>query len=128
MTTMNEGRQMSSTARQLPQYQCHKKVWALKIKSIRQAEAPTIAELEAILNGGSNATNADVVGAWLTPEDPGFAEFPVSRDFVLKHEPVAGGYWVQYDNTYQSFSPADAFESGYTIINHSKPAEGEAYS
>ena len=36
-------------SRQLPLYKSHKKVWALKIKSITKANPPTIAELEKIL-------------------------------------------------------------------------------
>lgn len=34
-------------------------------------------------------------------------------DYIEKHHPHLGGYFVQYADGYQSFSPADAFESGY---------------
>ena len=33
-----------------------------------------------------------------------------------KHDPQAGGYYVVYADGYQSFSPAQAFEEGYTRI------------
>jgi len=40
----------------------------------------------------------------------------VSAEFLAKHKPEVGGYWVQYADGYQSFSPAAAFEEGYTRI------------
>lgn len=35
---------------------------------------------------------------------------------MRKHKPQAGGYYVLYKDGYTSFSPADAFEDGYTRI------------
>ena len=35
---------------------------------------------------------------------------------MLKHQPTVGGYYVVYKDGYKSFSPADAFESGYTRV------------
>lgn len=84
---------MTEAMAQLPQYQCHKKVWALKIKAV---------ERDAI--------------TMLHFENDGFAPIQVSYDFDVKHNPQPGGYYVQYDDGYKSFSPADAFESGYTLI------------
>jgi len=83
---------------QLPQYQSHKKVWALKIES---------------LNFRSDGA-LDII-----PEDKRYGAFTVPKDFIPKHReavPSIGWDWVQYENGYQSFSPADAFESGYTLI------------
>ena len=37
-------------------------------------------------------------------------------DVVEKHNPEAGGYYVVYEDGYKSFSPAKAFEEGYTRI------------
>jgi hypothetical protein len=93
-----------TAAREMPRYKCHKEVWALKIKEIRQAPA----ESEAQFPGGD----------WvLVPEDEGYAPFRVGHtDFVLKHKPQVGGYYVVYEDGYASFSPAAAFESGYTLI------------
>jgi hypothetical protein len=34
----------------------------------------------------------------------------------MKHSPEAGGYYVQYKDGYTSFSPAEAFEEGYTRL------------
>lgn len=74
----------------LPRYQSHKKVWALKI------------------GGVENMT--------ITPADEGYLPFIVDPQWILKHKPEAGGYYVVYDDGYASFSPAKAFEEGYTAL------------
>lgn len=98
----------------MPRYQCHKKVWALKIASIEIIQ-PTIEEIEAILNGPEGA-GENMAGAIITPADQGFAPFGVPKSYVDKHNPEAGGYYVVYDDGYKSFSPAKAFEDGYTRL------------
>jgi len=40
----------------------------------------------------------------------------VSAEYMAKHTPRAGGYWVRYEDGYESFSPATAFESGYVRV------------
>lgn len=84
---------------EMPKYKCYKEVWALKIAEIRthHVEPPD----------GS---------AVLVPEDKRYANFRVEADYVERHNPVAGGYYVVYADGYKSFSPAEAFESGYTRI------------
>ena len=89
----------------MPRYQCHKKVWALKIESI--VFDAGIAHLENRETDGS---------ATITPADPGYAPFKVDHEYVRKHKPEAGGYYVVYLDGYKSFSPAKAFEEGYTRI------------
>jgi hypothetical protein len=87
---------------EMPKYQSHKKVWALKIKSIvRDGEGE---------NRDSDGT------ASITPKEVGYVPFKVSRDYMHRHRPEVSGYFVQYEDGYQSFSPADAFENGYTLI------------
>lgn len=83
---------------EMPRYKCHKEVHALKIKAVEPRPFATMS------------------GAIITPEDDGFGPFEVSEDYFLKHEPRPGGYYVRYADGYESFSPADAFESGYTRI------------
>ena len=78
----------------MPQYQCHKKVWALKIKTIIEGNLGTV----------------------ITPEESGYAPFRVDVAYMHKHRPQVGGYYVVYEDGYKSFSPSDAFESGYTLI------------
>jgi hypothetical protein len=95
----------SEAQRQMPQYQSHKKVWALKIKSI-------LFDIDL-----AKADNRETDGsATITPEDDGFAPFKVDQAYIRKHNPQAGGYFVQYPDGYKSWSPAEAFEEGYTRI------------
>jgi hypothetical protein len=101
---------------EMPRYQSHKHVWALKIKEITVANPPTIAELEEILNSEKFHGDEEIVGAIITPEDSGYAAFPVSRHYMLKHDPKVGGYYVVYADGYKSWSPAQAFEEGYTRV------------
>ncbi len=82
---------------EMPKYQCHKKVWALKI-----ANLVSYADTDG--------------GVWCYPADEGYARFVLDRAFMEKHKPVDGGYYVVYDDGYKSFSPAKAFEDGYTRI------------
>ena len=85
---------MNQFLRQLPRYRCHKEVSALKI--------------------------ADIVpnprGYELHFEDQRFAPHQVSEEWVGRHLPSPGGYFVVYEDGYQSWSPAQAFESGYHLI------------
>ena len=104
-TTTPKENAMCDAQREMPRYQCHKKVWALKIKSISFDR--DVAKKEGRETDGS---------ATITPADLGFAQFKVDFDFVVKHKPQAGGYYVVYEDGYKSFSPAEAFESGYTLI------------
>lgn len=83
-----------SESRELPKYNCHKQVWALKIASIEE--------------------NPDGTGT-IVPEDERYAPFEVTENYLLKHEPNAGGYFVVYKGGYRSFSPAAEFEEGYTL-------------
>jgi hypothetical protein len=52
----------------------------------------------------------------IMPEDSRYAPFAVDAAYVRKHKPEAGGYYVQYKDGYRSFSPATAFEEGYTRL------------
>lgn len=53
-------------------------------------------------------------------EEEGFAPVVLSARFVKKHDPQPGGYYVAYKDGYKSFSPAEAFESGYTLEGSEK--------
>ena len=91
-----------SITREMPKYQSHKKVWALKIKSI------------VIVRDGENRESDG--SAMITPKEEGYASFEVDCEYMHKHKPQVGGYFVQYKGGYKSFSPAKEFEEGYTII------------
>jgi hypothetical protein len=93
---------MSATP-ELPKYKCHKEVWALKIQSIDQSPADEVSSSE--------------YGTWrLIPEDPRYAYLTVPHAYVQRHNPQPGGYYVRYADGYESYSPAEAFESGYRLI------------
>lgn len=85
----------SEIAREYPKYRCHKEVWALKIKHV------------AI----DNDANYSIV-----PVEEGYLPIRVTKEFIHKHNPNSSGYFVIYKDGYQSFSPAEAFEDGYTLI------------
>lgn len=85
---------MSEASREMPRYQSHKEVWALKIKSINE--------------GVSNDKFAELVF-----EESGYAPLYVSADWFYSRKPKEGGYYIVYKGGYSSFSPADAFDEGY---------------
>lgn len=88
--------------KELPKYKCHKEVWALKIKAIKQPE---------------EFKTAYPQGYWIiVPEDESYAPIEVTHDYMVKHHAQVGGYYVVYEDGYKSYSPASAFESGYTKI------------
>lgn len=92
-----------SDEREMPKYKCHKEVWAVKIHSIeRDADK---AKLEDRETDGS---------AVIVPAED-YAPFRVDHEYIRKHNPQEGGYYVVYKGGYKSFSPADAFEDGYSL-------------
>ncbi len=90
---------------EMPRYKSHKEVWALKIAKI---------ELDGDLALSENEEPDG--GARITPEDSRYAPFRVDHAYVRKHNPKVGGYFVVYKDGYKSFSPAKAFEEGYTPV------------
>ncbi len=103
----------TGVVREMPKYKCHKEVWALKIKEIQRVE-PTVEELQRILDSNQESPVFDF--AIITPEDEGFAPFGVGEKYFRKHNPQVGGYFVVYADGYKSYSPAKAFEEGYTQL------------
>ena len=89
--------------KEMPQYQSHKKVWALKIKDITYYRSKPGAETD-----GSGVLNFI---------EEGYDERKVSRDYMRKHKPKVNGYFVVYKDGYESWSPADIFEAGNTKIS-----------
>ena len=84
----------ATLTRPLPRYRCHKQVSALKIRAVI----------------------ANPRGYELHFKDERFCPHEVSVYWFTKHCPMAGGYFVVYDDGYQSYSPAAAFEAGYTLL------------
>lgn len=77
---------------EMPRFRCHKEVSAFKIESIRP-----------IVDGGAALSGMGL-------------HVQVDRDYVERHKPSIGGYYIQYEDGYKSWSPAKAFEDGYTRI------------
>jgi len=102
----NTSSEESRAQSELPRYKSHKEVWALKIKNIK------LDKHEA------QETNRETDGsAMITPEEEGYAPFKVDHAYMTKHNPLIGGYYVVYKDGYKSFSPAEAFEEGYTLAS-----------
>lgn len=90
---------MEQSYAEMPRYKSHKIVHALKIRNVivhkdDDPESPVL----------------------LIPEDPIYAAFRVDAEYARKHDPKPGGYYVVYADGYKSFSPAAAFEEGYTRV------------
>jgi hypothetical protein len=82
---------------ELPRWECHKVVSGDKIVEIREV---TIKGL--------------VIGRqWLLACD---AIIDVVPSWIVRGAPVVGDYMVRYDDGYTSWSPAAAFEDGYTRL------------
>lgn len=69
-------------------YRCHKEVTAAKITAIN----------------GEMLEFAEMLPVHAEP------------DWIARHKPEVGGYLVRYEDGYHSFSPAKAFEAGYSEI------------
>lgn len=101
----------------LPLWRCHKEVHAAKILRV----------VEHRPEPGDSC-----VGACLFLEDPDAPgaidterAVMVSPEWLHKHNPLSGGYFVEYEDGYRSYSPASAFEKGYTrVYVYRGPAAG----
>jgi len=97
----------NSAQTELPKYQCHKQVWALKIKSIKRLTPSQT----GLISGDEPGRVLEI-----TPVNEGYVPFNVDENYIAKHNPKEGGYYVQYKDGYKSYSPAKEFEEGYTLI------------
>lgn len=78
---------------ELPQYKCHKVVQACRFI-------------------GGHFPDSEGKGRLHTT---GFGDVVVSEDVFRRFEgKPADGYYVKYEDGYESYSPAEAFEAGYT--------------
>ena len=88
----------------MKEYKCHKTVKAAKIESI-------------ISNRKDFGRVPHPDREWrIEFTEQGDGECFVSQEWMEKHKPKCGGYVVVYEDGYMSFSPAQAFESGYTLV------------
>ncbi|MEI7375666.1 DUF2829 domain-containing protein [Dickeya chrysanthemi] len=84
----------------LPRYRCHKVVQAAKIIDVN------------LLGSGKSSLTLD-----------GDVLLLAERGYIEKHNPQPGGYFVLYEDGYQSYSPAAVFEAGYTRLPDVEVAE-----
>lgn len=80
----------------LQRYKCHKEVRAAKMVALQHIDLFSRTRRCDLDNGGYVL---------------------LSDEYCARHQPQVGGYYVLYDDGYESFSPAKAFENGYTPIN-----------
>lgn len=74
----------------LPKWKCHKIVQAAKIVEIKDSGGVLVLE--------------------------GCGEMDVGPQWLNRHNPEVGGYYVRYRDDFSSYSPRQAFEEGYTPI------------
>ena len=96
-------------AEQLQRYRCHKIVAAGKVVDVERY--PDGSGL-LVVKSRSPLWNEAV---------------PVSYEYMKKHKPLPGGYFVEYEDGYASWSPAEAFEAGYTRIEEDPMDHDERY-
>ena len=82
---------------EMPKYQSHKQVWALRISAIEIHEDKS---------------------ATIAPKDEGFAVFKTRPGWAERFEGSEEdpGVYVVYADGFSSWSPSDAFDEGYTLI------------
>jgi hypothetical protein len=93
----------SCTLFHMPHYRCHKEVCALRIRAIEFQEDGR---------------------AHIEPADEAYPAFTTQGDFRPRFHggkvptafPIDLGYYVRYGDGYESWSPSNAFEEGYTLI------------
>lgn len=91
----------------LRRYRCHKEVEAFKIREILST---------AKMGDESDGS------AILTADNGG--RVTVTAEYMRKHRPQIGGYFVSYEDGYQSFSPAKAFDEGYAPMQFGSGIQG----
>lgn len=96
----------------MPTYRCHKTVSALKIK-----EVVCHADADPAVTIDEFAKTEEFQGGNLFFEDQRYAMRTFGADWYRRHKPESGGYFVVYADGYESFSPAKAFEDGYTRVD-----------
>lgn len=100
-----------NTATEMPLYKCHKEVRALKIKDVICHASP-----DADVSIEEFSKTEDFQGGHLLFDDERYIAKPFSAEWFRKHNPKKGGYLVVYKDGYESYSPAEAFEDGYSRV------------
>jgi len=80
-----------------PEYKCHKVVKAAQIESFYKQPGD----------------ETHILVAYETPDGPCNATIITDYDWLSRHKPQTGGYIVEYEDGYLSYSPKKVFEEGY---------------
>lgn len=96
MSLSNETKTQPLDQAELPKWKSHKEVHAAKVERV-----------ESEGDGGAIL--------YLRTPSGDQCSVRVDAGYVRKHEPKADGYFVEYEDGYQSWSPSAAFEGGYTL-------------
>ncbi len=102
---MNEEENCQEQA-EMPEYVCRKKVRALKIDYIQPSCG------DRVVAEGEESDG----GAIMTPHEHGYGPVKVDAEYLNKHKPHTGGYYVVYEDEYESYFPAAAFEKEYSPV------------
>ena len=86
--------------KEMPKYRCHKVVRAARITAIKWNHGP-----DDEPHFTADITLGEIDGVWVA-----------NNNWMAKNSPAEGGYLVQYEDGYRSYSPAKAFEEGYTKL------------
>ncbi len=91
----------------LPRWQCNEIVEAVQITGI--AYDSDIARSE----GRKETDN----GAYLYHDAEGIPAIKVSQQYIIKHHPEEGGYFIKNADGGLSYSTAESFEAGHTRVS-----------
>lgn len=101
----------TSEPSELPRWKCHKEVMGFKIALVEKVPDPEILGFKVYLTDQDRKYNVLVTGEYLKRH---------SRD--REGATLVGGYYVRYEDGYESWSPAKAFEDGYSPMGQVDPA------
>ncbi len=116
---------MSKNVTELPKYKSHKIVHAIKIHYIDYKDKPG-EDMSAILYPKDEQEDKKYGGINVPPEfvwkhlrviekEP---EIENAKDVINLLPDTTEGYYVTYKDGYKSWSPVEAFEAGYTLLNN----------
>ena len=75
---------------------------------------------------GNESDGTKILVCEMSPTSTG-SPVRVDGQYLRQHRPEVGGYYVVYKDGYKSYSPAKAFEEGYTRLGRRPPLAASAY-
>lgn len=59
---------------------------------------------------------AAVIGDQIRFQDEGYSPIAVGGDYIEKHKPEHGGYYIAYEDGHAGYGPEEAFDRGYALV------------